>query len=82
MEKHLAKEHRPVESRKGVVRPLPFALRFIEGMALAEVAAACRVSLATAKRRLYRGRKKFIDMAQKYPLLREWIDSGDRWEVE
>ena len=66
----------PVDER------IAFALRFIEGMALTEVAAACRVSLATAKRRLYRGRERFFDMAQNYPLLQEWIDRGDRREVE
>ncbi len=50
-----------------------FALRFIEGMELVEVAAACQVSLATAKRRLARARKKFVNIARSVPELSEWL---------
>jgi len=52
---------------------ISFALRFIEGMDLVEVAAACRVSLATAKRRLCRARKKFVCIARTLPELADWI---------
>lgn len=52
---------------------IPFALRFIEGMDLLEVAAACGVSLATTKRRIASARKKFINIAQTYPELRDWV---------
>ena len=55
---------------------IPFSLRFIEGMDLAEVADACRVSLATAKRRLARARKKFETIARTVPELADWIDRG------
>ena len=50
-----------------------FALRFIEGMELVEVAAACDVSLATAKRRLSRARKKFVTIARTVPELADWV---------
>ncbi len=58
---------------------IPFALRFIEGMELVEVADACGVSLATVKRRLSRAQKSFVTIAKTYPELREWIDGGSRW---
>jgi RNA polymerase sigma-70 factor (ECF subfamily) len=58
-----------------------FSLRFIEEMELTEVADACRVSLATIKRRLLRARTKFGTYAEDYPILKEWIKRGDRWEV-
>jgi RNA polymerase sigma-70 factor, ECF subfamily len=50
-----------------------FALRFIEGMDLLEVAQACDVSLATAKRRLLRARKRFVSIARTLPDLAEWL---------
>lgn len=59
---------------------IAFALRFIEGMDIAEVAAACRVSLSTAKRRLQRAERGFIDKAQKRPELEEWLETGERWK--
>ncbi len=62
-----------VLSRLSVDERIPFSLRFIEGMELSEVASACRVSLATAKRRLARARRKFSSMAQTYPELSEWL---------
>lgn len=56
-----------------------FALRFIEGMELREVAEACRVSLATIKRRLSRAERQFIAAAAADPVLSSWIQKGDRW---
>jgi RNA polymerase sigma-70 factor (ECF subfamily) len=58
---------------------IAFALRFIEGMEIAEVAAACRVSLSTAKRRLQRAERRFVDKAQHRPELGDWL-GGDRWK--
>jgi len=56
---------------------IPFVLRFIEGMELTLVADACRVSLATVKRRLARARKKFATIARTMPELSDWIDGGE-----
>lgn len=55
---------------------ITFALRFIDGMELVAVAEACDVSLATAKRRLARARKKFSAMARTYPELADFLDGG------
>jgi RNA polymerase sigma-70 factor (ECF subfamily) len=57
----------PVDER------IAFTLRFLEGMELTEVAAACRVSLATTKRRLVRAEAQFTELAQREPSLAEWI---------
>lgn len=56
-----------------------FALRFVEGMELTEVATACQVSLATVKRRLQRAEKRFLERAAKRPELEEWLQGGGRW---
>jgi RNA polymerase sigma-70 factor (ECF subfamily) len=48
---------------------IAFALRFIDGMELAEVAAACGVSLSTIKRRLERAERRFFAHARRYPEL-------------
>lgn len=58
---------------------IAFALRFLEGMDLTEVAAACAVSLATIKRRLARAEERFTRAARKHPALREWLEGGTRW---
>ena len=52
---------------------IAFALRFIDGMELTEVAAACDVSLATIKRRLARAEARFSELARSEPALVEWI---------
>jgi RNA polymerase sigma-70 factor (ECF subfamily) len=57
---------------------IAFALRFIEGMELTELAAACRTSVATIRRRLDRAEERFVRKAQKYPVLSERIAAG-RW---
>jgi RNA polymerase sigma-70 factor (ECF subfamily) len=59
---------------------IAFALRFIDGMELVEVAEACEVSLATIKRRLTRAQTKFTNIARTYPALSEWLERGDRWK--
>lgn len=52
---------------------IPFVLRAVQGFSLDEVASACGVSLATAKRRVASARAKFIILSSKRPLLREWL---------
>lgn len=58
---------------------IAFALRFVDGMELVEVAEACEVSLATIKRRLARAQAKFSNIARTYPVLGEWLERGARW---
>ena len=58
---------------------IAFALRFVEGMELTEVADACGVSLATIKRRLSRAETRFVAMAGRREPLREWLGSSARW---
>jgi RNA polymerase sigma-70 factor, ECF subfamily len=50
-----------------------FALRYLEGMELTEVAAAMGISLATAKRRLQSGRRRFAVLAKSQPALVPWL---------
>jgi RNA polymerase sigma-70 factor (ECF subfamily) len=52
---------------------IAFALRFIAGMELTEVAASCGVSLATIKRRLGRAQSAFTSAARREPSLVEWL---------
>ncbi|WP_437672115.1 RNA polymerase sigma factor [Sorangium sp. So ce131] len=63
----------PVDER------IAFALRFIDGMELTEVAAACDTSLATIKRRLARASARFGAEARKQPVLEAWLEGGTRW---
>ena len=58
---------------------IAFSLRFISEMQLTEVAAACRVSLATIKRRLARAEKRFVEAARNHPALCERLDASGRW---
>jgi RNA polymerase sigma-70 factor (ECF subfamily) len=57
-----------------------FALRFIEGMELTEVATASGVSLATVKRRLKHTESRFVAAAQRDPTLSEWLERNSRWQ--
>jgi RNA polymerase sigma-70 factor (ECF subfamily) len=61
---------------------LAFSLRFISEMQLTEVAEACRVSLATVKRRLARAEKRFVEAARRHPALHERLTRSDRWGAE
>jgi RNA polymerase sigma-70 factor (ECF subfamily) len=63
----------PVEER------LVFALRFIEGMDVAEVAEACGLTIAQTKRRLARAERLFLQRARSNAVLREWVAGGTRW---
>ena len=69
-----------VLSRLPADERIAFALRFIDGMELTEVAFACHVSLATIKRRLSRAERRFLANARNYPELGHWIGGGSRWQ--
>ena len=56
---------------------IAFILRYVESMELDEVAAACGVSLATAKRRIARARSEFRRRAARDPLLSPYTGDGD-----
>lgn len=72
----------------GVLDELPlnermaFVLRFVNGLTLPEAAEACRVSLATYKRRLARAERLFVDRARACPALIPWLKDGKRWSLE
>lgn len=55
---------------------IAFTLRFVEEMELGEMAKACRVSLATIKRRLQRSKERFEKIASQYDELSEWLKGG------
>jgi len=57
----------PVDDR------VAFALRHVDGMELTAVAEATEVSLATAKRRVARARRRFLQLAQKNDVLASWV---------
>ena len=59
---------------------IAFALRFIDGLELTDVADACRVSLTTIKRRLTRAERRFVMRAKRYPELAQWMEGGSRWQ--
>lgn len=56
---------------------IAFSLRFLDGMELTEVAAACEVSLATVKRRLRRAEDAFRAAAAKEPALSDRVTTDD-----
>ena len=58
---------------------IAFSLRFVAGLELTEVAAACRVSLSSIKRRLARAEQRFLELAQRDPVLSERLSESVRW---
>ena len=58
---------------------IAFALRFIDQMELTEVAAACKTSLATIKRRLARAQQAFVVAARENAQLANWLAGSTRW---
>jgi RNA polymerase sigma-70 factor (ECF subfamily) len=58
---------------------IAFTLRFVEGMELTEVAAACGVSLATIKRRLKKAEGEFSARGRAHEALADWFEEGTRW---
>jgi RNA polymerase sigma-70 factor (ECF subfamily) len=67
-----------VLDRMGVDDRIAFALRFIEGLELGAIAAACDVSLNTIRRRLARAEKRFLALAEREPSLQDWLEGGTR----
>jgi RNA polymerase sigma-70 factor (ECF subfamily) len=63
-----------VLERMGDDDRVAFALRFIDGMELTELATHCRVSLSTIKRRLARASARFEKLARHEPSLLEWLE--------
>ncbi len=61
----------PVDDR------IAFALRHIDGMDLAGVAAHTDVSLATAKRRIARAQRRFVELARKNEALAPWVGEDE-----
>ncbi|MBN1656636.1 MAG: RNA polymerase sigma factor [Deltaproteobacteria bacterium] len=61
---------------------IPFTLRYMDEMDLVEVADACDVSLATIKRRLQKGRQRFISYAKRDPYLNECLSQSDLRRLE
>jgi RNA polymerase sigma-70 factor (ECF subfamily) len=58
---------------------IAFALRFVDGMELTEVASACGVSRATICRRLERAERHFSESAREHEALAGWLEKGSRW---
>lgn len=57
----------PVDER------IPFALHVLDGLDLDATAAACGMSLATVRRRLARGERRFHKLARAYEALVPWL---------
>lgn len=66
-------DHFPAEER------IAFALRFMDGMGLAEISEMMGLSIGTIKRRLKRAEARFVSAAQREPLLREYLRQSERW---
>jgi RNA polymerase sigma-70 factor (ECF subfamily) len=75
-----AREVYVILDRLPVDERLAFALRYINGLELMAVAAACDVSLATVKRRLQRAELTFVAAAKDVPTLVDCMESGERWK--
>lgn len=71
---HVLLDQLPVAER------IVFALRFLDGQELSDVALACDVSVATVKRRLASAEARFGDLATRSPVLCELMKEGSaRW---
>jgi RNA polymerase sigma-70 factor (ECF subfamily) len=55
---------------------ITFALRFIDGMELTDVAGATSVSLSTVKRTLVKAQHRFQKLAEREPAIGEWLKGG------
>jgi RNA polymerase sigma-70 factor (ECF subfamily) len=69
-----------VLGRLGADDRIAFTLRFFEGLEVVSIAAACGVSINTAKRRIARAEGRFLAMAEREPALRAWLEGGTRWK--
>jgi RNA polymerase sigma-70 factor (ECF subfamily) len=56
-----------------------FALRFVEGMTIEEVASVCDVSPSTAKRRLKKAEERFAKLAEGERALEPWLRRREGW---
>ena len=80
-----ADAHEAIRALYRVLDELPaderiaFALRFVDGMDLNEVASACGVSRATVSRRLERAERRFAEGARRHEALAEWLERSPRW---
>lgn len=63
-----------VLDKMGIEERTVFALRYIDGMELTQLAEACDCSLATVKRRLSRASARFEALAKREPVLIPWIN--------
>jgi RNA polymerase sigma-70 factor (ECF subfamily) len=59
---------------------LVYALRFIDGMELVEIAESLSLSLSTAKRRLKGAQKRFAVLARREPALAPWLSRREARE--
>jgi RNA polymerase sigma-70 factor (ECF subfamily) len=71
-----------VLARLGTEDRTVFALRFIDGMELDLLAAACDCSVSTAKRRIRRAQARFTAMARREPALLPWLATSAPEEEE
>ena len=58
---------------------IAFALRYVEGMELTQVAGICGVSLATIKRRIGAAEVEFCARGRAHEALADWFEEGSRW---
>lgn len=58
---------------------IPFVLRRMEKLPLAEIACITKVSLATTKRRIAAAQKRFESLAQNCTPLEAWLNKNGRW---
>jgi len=62
----------PVDER------IPFALHVLDGLELEATASACGMSVATVRRRLTRGERRFHKLARCYEALVPWLEARGR----
>jgi RNA polymerase sigma-70 factor (ECF subfamily) len=80
-----ADSHEAIRALYSVLAELPaderivFALRFVDGMDLYEVASACGVSRATVSRRLEKAERMFAEGARRHEALTDWLERSPRW---
>lgn len=72
---YLVLERLPAQQR------VAFALRYIEGMDVLEVARTRKVSVSTMKRILRKAETRFVQLARNDEALREWLEEGGRWQT-
>jgi RNA polymerase sigma-70 factor (ECF subfamily) len=70
-----------VLDRLSVDQRIVFVLRVVDGMSLVEIAAACRVSVRRARRRLARAEARFLAAARAHRALAASLGVNDRWTI-